>query len=378
MRNSTIPKWIHTFIQRYRFLYKPVKCCLLTICFFRFCGKYIVRKLGRERVWRMAVFMTGSILVYTVIPSFITSGMGDESIAEMPLNAGEDEQLTVSGNEYPYPEEQETESEDHESDYEQQETVPEEQEDASPEQDISPTESEAEQKDQEAVSPEPDLEEQKPSPEQTEPAKPETTPEQPDSEEPVNEPEESEPVPSGEPEELEPELQEPEVEEPEEMLDSELSEGNFTIPSELDNQIVVDDAALTEDILKVDIPTQGLLTIDPYNLLGEGQILSPDFQIKNQSSFPVEVELSSVDYSLNTETWGTLVKDCDLYFNVDEQRITFAPGHSENVEQFHLEQGEFLKYHFTGKLSQNTEALWKPGDIRLRMVFRFNKADEAN
>ncbi|MDL2302126.1 hypothetical protein LJC58_07215 [Lachnospiraceae bacterium OttesenSCG-928-D06] len=131
-----------------------------------------------------------------------------------------------------------------------------------------------------------------------------------------------------------------------------------------------------DGIIRVEVPTSGMILVDPYNILRKGQITSAEFSIVNHCSFDLDVELSYVEYTLNVDnSMEGKEKDCQLYLRADDRYIQLVPGISEGLERFQLEKGNGRTYQFTGELSELSEGLWRSGDIKVSIVYQFRRLE---
>lgn len=140
-------------------------------------------------------------------------------------------------------------------------------------------------------------------------------------------------------------------------------------------EFVLDDALVMEEdsLIRVEVPTSGMILVDPYNTLGKGQVISPQFTIRNHSSFDLDMEFSYVEYLLNASNSEDIVKDCQLYLDVGGEKLQLRPGINTEIGDALLRNGEDRTYQFTGSLSEQSESLWHSGDIKVSIVYRFRK-----
>jgi len=151
---------------------------------------------------------------------------------------------------------------------------------------------------------------------------------------------------------------------------------NDTITPKEDEMVIDNDMVSKNlDIIHVEVPTQGMIMLDPYNVLGMGQITSSEFKISNFSVFDVEVTLAYAEFELHKDNGNGIEKNCRLYWSSDDDNICLTPGISEDLELFYLKQGESRISRFTGTLSEDSENLWRSGDIKVSMVYRFLRAE---
>lgn len=125
---------------------------------------------------------------------------------------------------------------------------------------------------------------------------------------------------------------------------------------------------------QIQMPNQLFLTIDPYQLMGEEQIVSEGNYIKNLNEFPVTIKISAFEYTVKKDNFPEEVTPCELNLCVtDEEPVKLNEGVSNDVLEFKLEPQEQRDIRFYGSLKTGTEHLWRAGDINIKFVCVFEK-----
>lgn len=132
----------------------------------------------------------------------------------------------------------------------------------------------------------------------------------------------------------------------------------------------------TDELLEVIVPTSFQLTLDPYKLTGREQIYSQDVILENHSSYAVTFSLQTLECSMPKED----AKACELYLyrnNAD------APYHvsgttQTNVDTIIVPGGEQAVYTFRGSIKEGSEALWKAGDVSVKLIFHFKRTAQSD
>lgn len=181
--------------------------------------------------------------------------------------------------------------------------------------------------------------------------------------------------------------------------------------------------ALPEGVISVVLPTSFRIAIRPYEKGENEQIYSDDVVICNKSVFPVDVEVASAEVEINhAAPWGevltkrvetdggedpdvldldqgteVLLKDCQIRFKLRQAEeetllLPLSEGLNGSVARFSLKAGQegtnlqelmgqryaetvrsadYAIMNICGNLSEDSGDLWRSGDLRVRLVFRF-------
>lgn len=123
---------------------------------------------------------------------------------------------------------------------------------------------------------------------------------------------------------------------------------------------------------RIQLPDELFLTIDPYQLMGEEQIISEGNYIKNLNEFPVTIKISAFEYTVKKSNFPEGMIPCELNLYItEEEPISLQEGVSKDVIAFVLEPQEQRDIRFYGSLASGTEHLWRAGDISIKFVCVF-------
>lgn len=168
------------------------------------------------------------------------------------------------------------------------------------------------------------------------------------------------------------------------------------------------DSTIATPTIKITVPTDVSLTIDPYKINEKGQIVSEDKFIKNESNVPVSVGMGlyatkkteECDITLataalkGTETTKSVFAYADLVSSDDGQSATHTGTFdSKSVSQFALaygtaekhttkanmitlakgsENATFAAYNFQGAVTTKNAKAWTDKDVlTVTVVFTF-------
>lgn len=169
-----------------------------------------------------------------------------------------------------------------------------------------------------------------------------------------------------------------------------------------DNSIAALSLPQENPVIQLEVPTQLPFMIDPYEIAGAGQIYSADFLITNKSTFPVDIDITKISYTLNDESIkpsgepipaDTTSTEKDIYLflkwaekkigdsgvivndYVDDSRvaanrediITSEEGWQPRV--IHLEPGADIMFTLDGSVNAMAENPWKQKDISIELAY---------
>jgi len=128
------------------------------------------------------------------------------------------------------------------------------------------------------------------------------------------------------------------------------------------------------EIYQMEIPNRLDLLIDPFQLLGEEQIISEGNIVKNLNDFPVKIRITQFEYIVNRERFPDITSPCKLEMNIEgSESVVLTEGITEKVAEFILQPQEYKDICFCGSIAGGTENLWCAGDIRIKFVCEFEK-----
>lgn len=129
-----------------------------------------------------------------------------------------------------------------------------------------------------------------------------------------------------------------------------------------------------QEILQIVVPASVRLTLDPYKISGKDQIYSEVILIENRSTFAVTVNLNITECRIPQEE----AKSCELYLNAEAPGFPYrlVNGKQMQADSFVMPGQSSTSCFFTGNIQEGSEALWKAEDMRIKMVFTFERAQD--
>ncbi|MDD4113125.1 MAG: hypothetical protein PHC56_08850 [Herbinix sp.] len=138
-------------------------------------------------------------------------------------------------------------------------------------------------------------------------------------------------------------------------------------------------------VYSVILPTSCDIIVDPFEIAGMGQIYSEQYEVINLSDIDIIVELKSVDIKISGENNNN--KTCSIYMDTIGPDINIKNyllnGYNDNSHlkfilfspygEKQIKDKNTFYFNLKGKLSHNSELLWKNSDIKLSFVFDFHK-----
>jgi hypothetical protein len=144
-----------------------------------------------------------------------------------------------------------------------------------------------------------------------------------------------------------------------------------------------------DDVISIVLPTSFDITMNPWNVTE--QVSSSDITICNKSTFPVDVQITSVDVSIDKSSPDGDKKGCDIRMELltsdaDTQVFDTPEGVSENITSFTMagktdeetdtdesDVDDYAVIRFRGMLNKEASNLWRDGDLKIKVVFSFSK-----
>lgn len=163
-----------------------------------------------------------------------------------------------------------------------------------------------------------------------------------------------------------------------------------------------DIAQIAEDVITVTLPTEFKVTMFYEDIIGKGFIQSQDIVMINESNFPVNINISSVEYQVNRERADEKEVELSMVLKqYGKEDITYPlVEEGENIEldvplekkkqetntKKLLRQSEKT---FAGTVESADYAIinlkgimgtgnWKDGDINVRIVYEIERAEELS
>lgn len=139
------------------------------------------------------------------------------------------------------------------------------------------------------------------------------------------------------------------------------------------------DAEKNDDIIRVDVPTNARLFMNPMALEENGQISSSRLPITNHSDFPLDIEIRRGVLDIR-QNGGLVRKNCTLNMDIlrKEQVIVAIRNLREGINPIHtsflLPSGNTAYIRFFGSVDAGTEYLWEDGDLKANILFCFSKS----
>lgn len=151
-------------------------------------------------------------------------------------------------------------------------------------------------------------------------------------------------------------------------------------PEAATEQASADKTAETDDIIRVDVPTDARLFMNPMTSEEGGQIFSSRLPITNHSDFPLDVDIERGVLNIR-QSGGFMQKSCSLNIDIFRgDQVVLAirnlrEGNNPIHTSFFLPSGNTAHMKFFGSLDAGTEYLWEDGDLSASIVFRFSKSE---
>lgn len=163
-----------------------------------------------------------------------------------------------------------------------------------------------------------------------------------------------------------------------------------------------DIAQIAEDVITVTLPTEFKVTMFYEDIIGKGFIQSQDIVMINESNFPVNINISSVEYQVNRERADEKEVELSMVLKqYGKEDITYPlVEEGENIEldvplekkKQETDTKKLLRQSektFAGTVESADYAIinlkgimgtgnWKDGDINVRIVYEIERAEELS
>lgn len=162
----------------------------------------------------------------------------------------------------------------------------------------------------------------------------------------------------------------------------EYSQGDRTTEQMIHNELSTSKGRTTPSVISVDIPTHINMTIDPYEKMGQGAIVSEEIKMMNYSEVPVDINLMSFQVHIPEASEVVYTglpilegeeKSLGLYLWNEESKMQFNLYEGMNLTKLDtLTEGQECIYTIKGKVN-NMNVNWNKEDrINAEFIFTIN------
>lgn len=149
----------------------------------------------------------------------------------------------------------------------------------------------------------------------------------------------------------------------------------------VEDSVSENDLNESDTVLQIDVPERIDFMIDPWEIMGRGQIYSNEFTIHNTGNVPIFLDMSDIGCYFSEESTAVINQDFSTIYN-DERKavyleLVFNFGDriiiSEQSVSYGriLNPGEKIIFWFTGKVSNSSFDKWKSGEISIKFEYSF-------